>query len=75
VGGSLYGKDNPVSEETLVDLYRKMRSGRSWSDAVASYWEKIKKEDKILLAQYNPKLSPEEIKRYGALAKFRNKII
>ena len=75
VGGSLYGKDNPVSEETLVDLYRKMGSGRSWSDAVASYWEKIKKEDKILLAQYNPKLSPEDVKGYQALAKFRNKII
>jgi hypothetical protein len=76
VGGSLYGKDNPVSEETLVDLYRKMGSGRSWPDAVASYWERIRKEeDKILLAQYNPKLSPEEIKRYQALAKFRNKII
>jgi hypothetical protein len=43
---------------------------------VASYWEKIRKEeDKILLAQYNPKLSPEEIKGYGALAKFRKKII
>jgi hypothetical protein len=68
--------ENSVSESVLKPIYKKMLSGMSWPDAVASYWEKIRKgEDKILLAQYNPKLSPEDAKGYEALAKFRNKII
>jgi hypothetical protein len=67
---------NPVSERTLKGIYKKMLSGMSWPDALSSYWERMRdEEDKILLAQYNPKLSPEEIKGYGALAKFRKKII
>jgi hypothetical protein len=76
VGGDLYFHDNLVSDRTLVDIYKKMGSGMSWSDAVASYWDSIEsEEDKILLAPYHPDLSPEEIKGYKALAKFRNKII
>jgi hypothetical protein len=48
----------------------------SWPDAVASYWDSIEsEEDKILLAPSNPMLSPEDVKGYQALAKFRNKII
>jgi hypothetical protein len=35
----------------------------------------MKSEDKILMAPHNPDLSPEELKGYQALAKFRNKII
>jgi len=38
-------------------------------------WDYMDEDDRTLLARYNPKLSPEEIKGYQALAKFRNKII
>jgi hypothetical protein len=79
LSGGLYGfeaEENPVSERTLKGIYKKIQSGLSWPDAVASYWGYIKyEEDKIMLAQYNPKLSPEDVKGYQALAKFRNKII
>jgi hypothetical protein len=76
VGLEFEVEGNPVSEGTLKGIRKKMNSGMSWPNAVASYWNKIKSdEDKILLAQYNPKLSPVEIKGYGDLAKFRNKII
>ena len=76
VGGDLYFHDNLVSDRTLVDIYKKMGSGMSWPDAVASYWDSIEsEEDKILLAPSNPMLSPEDVKGYQALAKFRNKII
>ena len=75
-GGSLFGKDNPVSQRTLGSLYRRMKSGLSWPDAVASYWGEISnKEDKILLASYHPDPSRENVKGYQALGKFRKKII
>jgi len=79
LSGGLYGfeaEENPVSERTLKGIYKKMQSGLSWPDVVDNFWRYIRsEEDKIMLAQYNPKLSPEEIKGYQALAKFRNKII
>jgi hypothetical protein len=76
VGGDLYFHDNLVSDRTLVDIYKKMWSGMSWPDAVASYWDSIEsEEDKILLAPYHPAPSREDVKGYQALAKFRNKII
>jgi hypothetical protein len=53
-----------------------MQSGLSWPDVVDNFWRYIRsEEDKIMLAQYNPKLSPEDVKGYQALAKFRKKII
>jgi hypothetical protein len=67
---------NYVSESVLKSLYKKMQSGMSWPDAVANHWRYIKSEkDKIRLAPSNPMLSPEDVKGYQALAKFRNKII
>ena len=74
VGESLYFMNNPVSQGTLEDIYKKMGSGMSWPDAVAGYWDSIEsEEDKILLAPYHP--DPSFVKGYQALAKFRNKII
>ncbi len=67
---------NTVSGSVLEALYKKMQSGMSWPDAVASHWRYIRsEEDRILLAPSNPNLSPEDVKGYQALGKFRNKII
>ena len=67
---------NPVSESVLKTLYKKMQSGMSWPDAVASQWRYIRsEEDKILLAPYNPNFSPEELKGYQALAKLRKRML
>jgi hypothetical protein len=76
VGVKFQAERNPVSERTLEALYMEMKSGMSWPDAVAGYWGEIESdEDKILLAPYNPKLSPEDRRGYDALSKFRGKII
>ena len=76
VGRDFFCSDNPVSEKVLKSLYGRIKKGMNWSDAVASYWGYIKSdEDKSSLAPYHPNLSPEEIKGYEALAKFRKKII
>jgi DNA invertase Pin-like site-specific DNA recombinase len=76
VGVNFQAERNPVSERTINGIYKKMKSGMSWPNALSSYWGKIRREeDKILLALYNPDLSSEDVKGYQALAKFRNKII
>ena len=74
--GDFYCSKNPVSESVLKALYKKMQSGMSWPDAVASHWRYIRsEEEKILLAPYNHTLSSDELKGYQALAKLRKRII
>ena len=76
VGGHFDCSDNPVSESVLKALYKKMQSGMSWPDAVASHWRYIRsEEDKILLAPYNPNLLPEELKGYQALGALKRRFI
>ena len=76
VGGYFDCSDNPVSESVLKALYKKMQSGMSWSDAVASHWRYIRSdEDKVMLAPSNPNLSPEDVKGYQALARLRKRIL
>jgi hypothetical protein len=68
--------ENPVSEETLEALYKRMKSGMGWDEAVEMQWDYIDNEnDQILLAPYNPKFSPEEKKGYEVLAKLRKRVI
>jgi hypothetical protein len=68
--------ENPVSEETLEALYKRMKSGMGWDEAVEMQWDYIDNEnDHILLAPYNPKFSPEEKKGYEVLAKLRKRVI
>jgi hypothetical protein len=60
----------PISGTTLRGLYAKMmKEGKSFQDAVASYWRHIKPiEDKIILAEENPKLSQEDKVAYRAMS-------
>jgi len=76
VGGSFDCFGNPVSDSVLEALYKRMQSGMSWTDAVASQWRYIRSgEDKVMLAPYNPNLSPEELKVYQALARLKRRSI
>jgi hypothetical protein len=67
--------DNPVTEHTLRSIFKMMQIGLSFSQSLVDRWGKMKSDDKILMATHNPDLSPEEIKGYEALAKFRKKVI
>jgi hypothetical protein len=68
--------ENPVSEETLEALYKRMKSGMGWDEAVEMQWDYIDNEnDQILLAPSNPKFSPDEKKGYEVLAKLRKRVI
>jgi len=72
MGGNFYCPGNPVSESVLKSLYKKMKSGMSWPDAIASQWKNIKSvENKILLATSNSVFRNKEIKVYQALARLK----
>ena len=76
VGGSFNCFSNPVSESVLKSLYKKMQSGMSWPDAVASQWKNIRSvEDRILLAPYNNSLSPDEKAYYQAIGALKRRSI
>jgi len=76
VGGRFYCPGNPVSESVLKSLYKKMKSGMSWPDAVARQWKNIRSvEDKILLAPYNNSLSPDEKAYYQAIGALKRRSI
>ncbi len=73
---SFYCFANPVSEPVLKALYKKMRSGMSWPDAVAEEWDSIRsEEDKDLLALYNPNFSPDEKAYYQAIGALKRRSI
>ena len=76
VGGGFDCSSNPVSESVLKSLYKKMQSGMSWPDAVASQWRYIRSvDDKILLAPYNNSLSPDEKAYYRAIGALKRRSI
>ena len=67
--------NNPVSKTTLQALYKRMKSGMSWEEAVEMQWDDMDEDDRELVAQYNPRLTPEEIREYQALARLKKRVI
>jgi len=67
--------NNPVSKTTLQALYKRMKSGMSWEEAVEMQWDDMDEDDRALVAQYNPRLTPEEIREYQALARLKKRVI
>ena len=70
IGGSFYCRENRVSEETLKSIFSLMRKGESYQQALEELWPKMKDEDRALMYKQMPSLSPEETRKYQALAKF-----
>ena len=67
--------NNPVSNTTLKALYKRMKSGMSWEESVEMQWDDMDEDDRALVAQYNPRLTPEEIREYQALARLKKRVI
>jgi len=67
--------NNPVSNTTLKALYKRMKSGMSWEEAIETQWDDMDEDDRALVAQYNPRLTPEEIREYQALARLKKRVI
>ena len=72
VNGYFHCGENPVSEETLKSIFRLMKNGKSYQQALEESWPKMGDEDRTLMYKQIPDLSPEEVRKYKALATYRN---
>jgi hypothetical protein len=68
VNGDFVCEDNPVSEETLQSIFALMQKGKSYQQALEEYWTNMDDKDRVLMYKDLKGLTPEEIRRYDALA-------
>ena len=72
VGGSFWCEDNPVSITTLASIFALMKKGMVYQQALEERWPKMKDVDRVLMYKEMPSLSPEETRKYKALATYGN---
>ena len=72
VGGNFICYNNPVSGTTLKAIFALMKKGRSYEQALEEYWPKMADEDRVLMYKQMPNLSPEDARKYKALATYNN---
>ena len=72
VNGGFYCHDNPVTESTLKAIFALMEKGNSYQQALEEYWPEMGDEDRVLMYKQMPDLSPEDIRKYKALATYNN---
>ena len=68
VRGEFYCDDNPVSEETLSSIFALMQKGKSYQQALEECWPNMDDKDRALMYKDHSSLTPEEIRRYEAMA-------
>jgi hypothetical protein len=68
VGGGFVCDNNPVSEKTLASIFVLMQKGKSYQQALEEFWPKMDDNDRALMYKDLKDLTPEEIRRYQALA-------
>ena len=72
VGGSFWCEDNPVSETTLKAIFALMKKGKSYQKALEKRWPEMADVDRVLMYKEMPSLSPEDARKYKALATYAN---
>ena len=72
VGRDFWCGDNPVTKSTLKAIFALMKSGKSYQKALEEYWPEMGDEDRVLMYKEMPDLSPEDIRKYKALATYSN---
>ena len=72
VGSYFDCKGNPVSETTLDYIFALMRKGKSYQKALEKRWPKMGDVDRVLMYKEMPNLSPEDERKYKALATYNN---
>ena len=72
VGGGFNYSDNPVTASTLKSIFALMKSGYSYQQALEKRWPKMGDEDRTVLYKQMTNLSPEETRKYKALATYNN---
>ena len=72
VGGDFRCEDNPVSETTLGSIFELMEKGKPYQQALEEHWPEMSNEDRAVLYKEMPSLSPEDERKYKALATYNN---
>jgi hypothetical protein len=72
VGGDFWCRDNPVSESTLKAIFALMKKGKSYQQALEERWPDMGDEDRVLMYKQMPDISPEDVRKYKALATYSN---
>jgi hypothetical protein len=72
VGGDFSCWENPVSKETLESIFSLMKNGKSYQQALEESWPKMGNEDRTLMYKDHSSLTPEETRKYKALATYGN---
>jgi hypothetical protein len=72
VDGNFYCSDNPVSEKTLKAIFKLMRKGMGYQQALEEYWPNMGEEDRVLVYKQMPNLPLEDARTYKALATYAN---
>ena len=72
VDRGFYCENNPVSESTLKAIFALMKKGKSYQQALEEHWPKMADEDRAVLYKQMPDLSPEDERKYKALATYGN---
>ena len=70
VDGNFYCSDNPVSETTLKAIFKLMRNGKTYQQALEEYWPNVGEEDRVLMYKEMPNLPLEDARKYKALATY-----
>ena len=72
VGGNFICYNNPVSGTTLKAIFALMKKGKGYEQALEEHWPKMGDVDRVLMYKEMPNLSPEETRKYKALATYAN---
>ena len=72
IKGDFYCYGNPVSERTLDSIFALMKKGMAYQQALEEHWPKMKDVDRVLMYKEMPSLSPEDERKYKALATYNN---
>ena len=72
VGGDFYCDDNPVTASTLKAIFALMKKRKPYQQALEERWPKMGDEDRVLMYKEMPSLSPEDERKYKALATYNN---
>ena len=72
VGGYFYCEGNSVSEPILYSIFELMKKGKAYQKALEEHWLEMGDEDRVLMYKEMPNLSPEDIRKYKALATYNS---
>ena len=64
VGRDLYCMGNPVSERTILAIYKLMKRRMSYTASLLQYWNQMPEEDKLLMYKDNPYLTDDKRRGY-----------